>query len=214
MRPDVVLEQSWRNGITDFAMPYFIQVILFDRSVFLIWLDLPRNVTPNREIRNGGGESNIGRREKEGRARTTYHDGTTTTHDCRRRSLCRTTSSGKIYDVIIEYFRNNDVIVAFFLKLWRHHSIFGVITLSYHFFGIMTSSKHFWKNDVIVFKIVSVTKINCYFRIPLVSQVCNLACNLVCNRAWTPACNLVWVCPDSMVWAADSNKLLLSSTFI
>jgi len=26
MRPDVVLEQSWRNGITDFAMPYFIQV--------------------------------------------------------------------------------------------------------------------------------------------------------------------------------------------
>ena len=26
MRPDVVLEQSWRNGIQDFAMPYFIQV--------------------------------------------------------------------------------------------------------------------------------------------------------------------------------------------
>lgn len=25
MRPDVVLEQSWRNGIQDFAMPYFIQ---------------------------------------------------------------------------------------------------------------------------------------------------------------------------------------------
>lgn len=28
MRPDVVLEQSWRNGIQDFAMPYFIQVPL------------------------------------------------------------------------------------------------------------------------------------------------------------------------------------------
>ncbi|CBY36375.1 unnamed protein product [Oikopleura dioica] len=27
MRPDVVLEQSWRNGIQDFAMPYFIQTL-------------------------------------------------------------------------------------------------------------------------------------------------------------------------------------------
>lgn len=27
VHPDVVLDLAWRNGITDFAMPYFIQVL-------------------------------------------------------------------------------------------------------------------------------------------------------------------------------------------
>ena len=27
VRPDVVLEQAWRFGITDYAMPYLIQVV-------------------------------------------------------------------------------------------------------------------------------------------------------------------------------------------
>lgn len=27
LRPDVILEQAWRHNITDFAMPYLVQVL-------------------------------------------------------------------------------------------------------------------------------------------------------------------------------------------
>ena len=69
MRPDVVLEQSWRNGITDFAMPYFIQVKNFELmkdNCNFTFLDPPRNVDENRNIRIGG-EKPVDRRNEKSR---------------------------------------------------------------------------------------------------------------------------------------------------
>lgn len=55
LRPDVVMEISWRNGLQDFAMPYLIQVArqTFDKLKVLEEADSMRTVKETEKAKQG-----------------------------------------------------------------------------------------------------------------------------------------------------------------
>ena len=55
LRPDVVMEVAWRNGLQDFAMPYLIQVArqTFDKLKVLEEADSTRSVKEAEKAKQG-----------------------------------------------------------------------------------------------------------------------------------------------------------------